>query len=85
MVRPPDQIVGPAVAEAQLAEHGGKARQVIAIDAQHALARPLEMAGQPIKNVQSYMAVMAGQRKGDSMAITVLRDGRKETIKVKLE
>jgi len=47
--------------------------------------RIIEMAGKPIKNLESYMAVMAGQRKGDALLVGILRDGKKVSVKVTLE
>jgi S1-C subfamily serine protease len=39
----------------------------------------------PVKNVQSYMQAMSAQKKGTSIDVHVLRDGKKQTIKVKLD
>jgi Peptidase family M28/PDZ domain/PA domain len=47
--------------------------------------RILEMAGKPVKNLQVYMAIMSGQKKGDLLDVGVLRGGKRLTIKVKLE
>jgi Zn-dependent M28 family amino/carboxypeptidase len=47
--------------------------------------RIIEIAGKPVKNVESYMAIMAGQKKGDKIDVTILRDGKKTTVKVALE
>jgi hypothetical protein len=47
--------------------------------------RIVEMAGKPVKNLESYMALMAGQKKGDVLEVGVLRGGTKLTLKVTLE
>ena len=45
----------------------------------------LEMAGKTVKNLESYMALMAGYKKGDVLDIAILRDGKKVSVKVTLE
>jgi hypothetical protein len=47
--------------------------------------RIVEMAGKPVKNLEIYMALMAGHKKGDVFDIGILRDGRKVTLQVTLE
>jgi hypothetical protein len=47
--------------------------------------RIVEMAGKPVKNLESYMAIMAGQRKGDVLALAILREGKRVVLKVTLE
>jgi hypothetical protein len=47
--------------------------------------RIVEIAGKPVKNLEGYMALLAGHKKGDQVEIGILRDGRKQTIKVTLE
>ena len=47
--------------------------------------RIVEMAGKPVKNLESYMALMAGQKRGDVFEVGILRDGKKMTLKVTLE
>jgi hypothetical protein len=47
--------------------------------------RIIEMAGKPVKNLEGYMALMAGQKKGDVLEVGILRDGKKVTLKVTLE
>jgi hypothetical protein len=47
--------------------------------------RIVEMAGKPVKNLEAYMAVMAGQKKGDGLELAIIRDGKRVTIKVVLE
>jgi hypothetical protein len=47
--------------------------------------RIVEMAGKPVKNLEVYMALMAGHKKGDVFDIGILRDGRKMTLQVTLE
>jgi hypothetical protein len=47
--------------------------------------RIVELAGKPVKNLQSYMEVMGGQKAGGTLEVGVLRAGKKLTIKVKLD
>jgi hypothetical protein len=47
--------------------------------------RILEIAGKPIKNLQTYMAVMSGQKKGDQLEVGIQRGGKRLTITVKLD
>jgi hypothetical protein len=47
--------------------------------------RIVELAGKPVKNLEAYMALMAGQKKGDWLAVGILRGGKKMTITVTLE
>jgi hypothetical protein len=41
-----------------------------------------EVAGKPAKNLETYMVLMNTHKKGDKVPLTVLRDGKKETITV---
>jgi hypothetical protein len=45
----------------------------------------VDIAGKPVKNITTYMEAMSAQKKGDTIDVTVLRDGKKQTIKVKLD
>jgi Peptidase family M28/PDZ domain len=45
----------------------------------------VEMAGKPVKNIQTYMQIMGTQKKGDTIDVIILRDSKKQTVKVKLE
>jgi hypothetical protein len=45
----------------------------------------VELAGQPVKNLQTYMAIMARQKAGQEIDIVILRDDKKQTVKVKPE
>ena len=47
--------------------------------------RIVELAGKPVKNITTYMEAMAAQKKGDTIEVTVVRDGKKQNIKVKLD
>ena len=44
--------------------------------------RIIEMAGRPVTTIQTYMAIMATRRVGESFDATVVRDGKKLTLKV---
>jgi hypothetical protein len=47
--------------------------------------RIVEMDSKPIKNINSYMAIMGGHKKGDTIAIVVERGEKRVTIQTKLE
>jgi membrane-associated protease RseP (regulator of RpoE activity) len=47
--------------------------------------RIVELNGKAVKNLETYMVLMSGQKKGDTLEVTILRDGKKVTLKVKLE
>jgi hypothetical protein len=47
--------------------------------------RIIEMAGKPVKNLETYMAILAGQHKGDTIDVVILRKGNKKAVKVKLD
>jgi S1-C subfamily serine protease len=47
--------------------------------------RIVEIAGKPVRSLETYMVLMAGQRPGDTIDVTVLREGKKQTLKVKLQ
>jgi hypothetical protein len=45
----------------------------------------VQMGDKPIKNIQAYMVFMRGQKKGNTIDVTVLRQGKRKTLKVKLD
>ncbi len=47
--------------------------------------RIVEISGKPIKSIQGYMAVMAGHKKGDTIDVKVMRQGKAETFKAELK
>jgi len=47
--------------------------------------RIISIDGQPIKNIQTYMTVLGSHKKGDTIEVGIIRDGKKQTVKVKLE
>ncbi len=47
--------------------------------------RIVELAGKTVKNLEGYMALMAGHKGGDVFEIGILRDGKRLTLKVALE
>jgi hypothetical protein len=47
--------------------------------------RIVELAGKPVKNITAYMELMAAQKKGETIEVVIVRDGKKQTVKVKLE
>ncbi|HEY7330168.1 MAG TPA: M28 family peptidase [Gemmataceae bacterium] len=47
--------------------------------------RIINIDGKPIKNIQTYMTVLGGHKKGDTLEVGFIRDGAKKTVKVKLE
>jgi hypothetical protein len=47
--------------------------------------RIVGVGDKPVKNVQTYMQAMSAQKKGSTIDVHVLRDGKKQTVKVKLD
>lgn len=47
--------------------------------------RLLLINGKEVKSVENYMVLMRGHKKGDVLDITILRSGKKESVKVKLD
>ena len=47
--------------------------------------RIVEMAGKPVKKLEDYMEVMSTQKAGNTLDVVIERDGKKTTVKVKLE
>jgi C-terminal processing protease CtpA/Prc len=47
--------------------------------------RIVELNGKAVKNLETYMVLMSGQKKGDTLEVTIVRDGKKVALKVKLE
>lgn len=47
--------------------------------------RIVEMAGKPVKNLETYMEAMSTQKAGTTIEIVILRKGQKQTVKVALE
>ena len=47
--------------------------------------RILEIAGKSVVSMESYMVLMQGQRAGETIDLLILREGKKTTVKVKLE
>lgn len=47
--------------------------------------RIVEMAGKPVKNLETYMKIMGDQKKGSALEIVILRDGKRLPVKVSLE
>jgi len=47
--------------------------------------RIIEIAAKPVANIQAYMTAMSSFKKGDSVEITIVREGKKEKVKVVLE
>jgi serine protease DegQ len=45
--------------------------------------RIVALAGQPVKNIQSYMVLMRRQKVGQEVEVGVIRKGKKLTVKVK--
>src|SRR5262249_13278214 len=45
----------------------------------------VEIAGKPVKNMTAYMTIMAGQKKGEPLELTVDREGKKIKLTVKPE
>lgn len=47
--------------------------------------RIIELASKPVKDLEDYMAIMAAQKKGGTLAITVQRGKQKVTLQAKLD
>jgi hypothetical protein len=47
--------------------------------------RIISINGKPIKNIQTYMTVLGGHKKGDTLEVGIVRNGKKQSVKVKLE
>ena len=47
--------------------------------------RIVEIAGIPIKNITTYMEAMSTQKRGETIEVVILRDGKRRNIKVKLD
>jgi S1-C subfamily serine protease len=47
--------------------------------------RIVELASKPVKDLEDYMSIMAAQKKGGTLAITVLRGKQKLTLQAKLD
>jgi hypothetical protein len=39
----------------------------------------------PVKNIETYMEAMSAQKKGSTITVAILRDGKKQEVKVKLD
>ncbi|HEV3119804.1 MAG TPA: M28 family peptidase, partial [Gemmataceae bacterium] len=46
--------------------------------------RIVELAGKQVRDIGAYMSILGGQKKGNTIEVTVLRDGKKVTLKVAL-
>src|SRR5262249_55988891 len=44
--------------------------------------RIVEMGDKPVKNVETYMVLMATYKRGDTIEVGIVRDGKKMTVKV---
>jgi S1-C subfamily serine protease len=47
--------------------------------------RIVEITGKAVTSLETYMALMAGQRPKDTIDVVILRDGKRMSVKVKLE
>jgi hypothetical protein len=47
--------------------------------------RIVRIAGKSIKNIEDYMEVLTEQKKGNTVEVGIIRNGKKMTVKVKLE
>ena len=47
--------------------------------------RIVEVAGKPVRNLESYMTVMGGQKKTGTLDIVILRDGKRLPVKIQLD
>jgi hypothetical protein len=63
------------VSEGQPAEKGGIKKG----------DRIVELGGKPVKDLETYMDLLQGRKRGDTIEVVVVRDGKKMTLKVVLE
>ncbi len=47
--------------------------------------RILEIGGKPVKDIESYMSMMTGHKRGDTLEVVIVRDSKKQTVKIVLE
>lgn len=47
--------------------------------------RIVSIDSKPIKNIQTYMTVLGGHKKGQTIEVTFVRNGKKRSVKLKLE
>jgi hypothetical protein len=47
--------------------------------------RIVEVAGKPVKNLESYMTVMAVQKKTGALEVVIMRDGKRMPVKIQLD
>jgi len=47
--------------------------------------RIINISGKPVKNMQNYMTVMNGFKKGDKIEVTIIRDGKEQKVTIPLE
>ncbi len=47
--------------------------------------RIVEVAGAPVKNITTYMEAMTAQKKGETIEVAIMRDGKRQAVKIKLD
>jgi hypothetical protein len=47
--------------------------------------RIVEVAGKPVRNIESYMSVMVGQKKTGTLDLVIFRDGKRMPVKIHLD
>jgi hypothetical protein len=47
--------------------------------------RIVELAGKPVANLEAYTEIIRSQKKGDTIDVVMVRDGKKQAVKVKLD
>lgn len=47
--------------------------------------RIVQIAGKPVKSLEDYMSVLSKQKKGSTIDVDIVRNGKKATVKVKLD
>ncbi len=47
--------------------------------------RIVRIAGKPVKDLEDYMEILGGQKKGSTIEVGIIRDGKTMTVRVKLE
>jgi hypothetical protein len=79
-IRPDYADAGDGVLLGGVAEGGAADRAGLKKD-----DRIVEMAGKPVKDLETYMEILHGQKKGDTIEVVVVRNGKKLPVKVKLD
>jgi hypothetical protein len=79
-IRPDYQADKEGVSVVEVSEGGPAAKGGIKKD-----DRIVELGGKKVKDLESYMELLQGRKRGETLEVGVIRDGKKQTIKLVLE